>query len=415
MAATASEVRKILSQVLGNFGPAIDAATGDLKEDVAANPPKPSMIEQLTTLQKQKRGNVQKPPGPDIFRGTSAENARLWKTTLEHYLHYCGYTTHEQKMPLVKMFLGDSALIWFEGLTAQQKGNYDDFLKAFKETFTAESVNYSEARSLIARKQAMDEDAESYVDEVERRGNKVGWEKERIIQQILSGVNARLKPHVLLHKPTTLQECRRVVKMAEEATREQFADIAGIQTALKDLVTQLKTGSEEKKVAVMQATAPVPTLPVQPHLNPMMGTGNYYQGGGQYTNFRRQGQGRGRGRGNYRPYMPTFIIQNDRSGPRRGFNRNNNGPRRFNGQYNGQYSGQYNGQNGQNQTRNNGCWTCGSNAHFQSQCPQNVNNTIVCEKCNGQGHGPANCPMNNKFQRRAGPGRGRPVKEFQEN
>ena len=370
--ATLNDLRVLLTEMFGDLGPAINPQGAV----VPGAPPNPSLIEKLSSMKK--KADVSKPPGPDIFCGSTQENARLWKTKMNDYLTHCGYTSHQERMRVIKMFLSDCALIWYEGLTPVQKANTTNFWAQFEKQYTAADTQHAKVQALVDRKQLPTEDAESFKADVLKKAHMVGWDDDRTMQHLVSGLNSRLKPFVLMRNPTTLGETCRAIDMAEEATKAQVSDLAGVQTALKDLAVQLKTEKEEKKVAAVQQQ-PAPTYDQNQGQNRSYG-GNYNRGSG-----RRFGRGFGRGRGASRPVVP-IVIHTSASNPGNQGRPNN----RF--------------QNS-NQGKGNVCWTCGSPQHFANQCPQS--SQIVCYGCNNTGHIKRNCPNSNRFQRRSGGGGGR--------
>ena len=96
--ATPNDIRKILSEMFGNIGPTIDNTGAVIQH--AGNQ---TLTDKLTSMKRTQE--MTKPPGPDIFKGTTKENARLWKTRMNDYLTHCGYTTNQEKMRVIKMFL----------------------------------------------------------------------------------------------------------------------------------------------------------------------------------------------------------------------------------------------------------------------------------------------------------------------
>ena len=96
------------------------------------------------TSMKKKQG-VSKPPGPSIFCGSSSENARIWKSKMNDYLTHMQYTEAE-KMRVIKMYLDECALIWFDELPRDQRRNVAGFWPVFERQYIMKllpSFNYS--------------------------------------------------------------------------------------------------------------------------------------------------------------------------------------------------------------------------------------------------------------------------------
>lgn len=354
--ATPEDLRRILRETLGALGPGANR-DGVLDHHEADNP---TLLDKLTTLKK--RADMSKPPGPEVFRGTSLEDGTLWLSRMGDYLAHQAYPTNAERMRVVKMFLADRALIWFEGLVPRQSGTFEDFSRAFTRKYLSEEAQYATTQSLIARRQGPTEDPETYITDVILKGHMLRWDNDRIQQQLISGLDDKYKPQVIMARPTGLDETCSVIMTARHAVSHQGKELEGIQTALRDLATQIKSSVTEKKIAPTQPTNPV-------H---------------QQNNRNRNRNGF---RGTYRPVVP-IVIQN-RQPPRR--NPGYRGPNQW---------------DTQTQQRPDTCWTCGSTTHYSSRCPGNM----ICFSCGEVGHLSRSCGKNirnNNFQRRMGSARNR--------
>ena len=386
---------------------------------------------------------MQKPKALEYFRGTTKENPRKWKNRLENYIARCGYENEPQKMLIVDSYLEDAAWEWYRDLPEGSKDTFNHFLEAFEAAYCAQGTQHSTEQALMSRVMGENEDPDAYVNDVIVKGKLVGWNADRIIQHMIVHVPNHMKALVMVQQPHTLQEARKAIMTVYNATKDQARESQEVQSVIKDLAVALKQERAEKKVNAVQSYVQpqLPnsyvTQPVQPQVSQPMVPATYpvvnvtdnqvpvYQGnnGPQQGNYvpqqqrqqnpsqnfsqRRRNNRGGNGSTGNRPVLPNIIIHNGRTptGPRRNFPNNAGGFNRNFNRGNFQNSQGY----GQNQgsrvmSGQSGCWTCGSNTHFQAECPQM---TITCFKCNLQGHVQANCPMNNRFQRRTGPGRGR--------
>ena len=427
---TVAHMRALLRQALGDFGH-VQNEQGNLV---------PGRTLQQQLEEQRRRGDVQKPPGPDIFRGTSAENARMWKQKMEDYMELQGVQDDQAKMRVVRMYLGDSAQVWYRGLEENTRNSWELFSTAFDNAYMGAEVFYADQQSLASRKQKFAEDPHTFAEDVILRGNKVGWGEERIVQHIIAGLKDRLKQFVLMQRPVTLQQCRTALTTAQAATDGANSELADIQLLLKDLKTEIKADKNQKVASVQPyqsyesyvpqanpqpntCTALVPyqapstqqlqvAQPTMCALQPMQpvqpAAGNPPRGKG----FKRgRGQNRSNGRNDSAKQMvPNIIIQNGfRPRGRGGFRRGRGGYQRgggyqqnyqggyqqnFQGGYQPNYQNSYQ-QNQGNFQQNLGCYQCGAGDHFVANCPR-----AVCYNCNQEGHVKNSCPSGNQFQRR---------------
>ena len=350
--ATPSDVRRILQEIVGDLGPA------------TRDQPAPTLLDKLATMRK--RTEMGRPPGPETFRGNSMEDPTTWLSRMEDYLALQGYQNDQEKLRVIKMFLADRALIWFEGLNADQKRSVQTFKQAFQNKYQAPEARYAAAQALVDRKQGPDEDPENYITDVVLKGHMLGWDNARIQQQLINGLNTRYKPQVIMARPADLDEACSVIMTARHAVSHQTKELEGIQSALRELSSNIKNVNEERK-----------TLR-PPAMNPMAADEP------RQKKFKK--------RSGFRPVVPIVISDNRPKPQEYGSPR----PPRPDRDYRS-------GGNRGNDT----CWTCGSPDHYASSCPQMMQGNVACFRCGIIGHISRLCPMNNNFQRRAGPGRGR--------
>ena len=351
--ATPADVRRIIKEVIGDAGP---AAPGQAQ---------PTLLDRLSALKK--RSEVGRPPGPEVFRGNSTENPTTWVSRIQDYIALQGYQTDIEKMRIVKMFLADRALIWYEGLLPVQRRNMQNFLAAFAAKYQTPEATYAAAQALTDRKQGPNEDPEDYITDVVLKGHMLGWDNARIQQQLINGLNASYKSQVIMARPEGLDQTCSVIMTARHAASYQTKELEGIQAALKELSSNIKTANDERKIAPAPVINPVASDPAP--------------------------QKRPRRQGGYRPVVP-IVITNDRQVPARNYGPRGGPPadQRFPSRQN---------QGG------NACWTCGALDHFAANCPQTaMPANITCFRCGIVGHISRMCPMNTNFQRRTGPGRG---------
>ena len=369
-AMTQNQLRLILREVLGDFGfPITDEGNVQQQQGPdGANvpvPPNPSLSERLITMRR--KTETSKPPGPEVFRGTSSENPRLWKIKIRDYLNHCGYpqANEAERIRVIKMFLSDQALIWFEALQADQKATQEQFWTAFDANYFGQGNQYALEQTLLSRKQQAGEKVEAYISDVMSKANQLDWQAERTIAHLISGLNNKLKPLVLMKNPQNLAETCRAIEMAEEAVKTQGAELEDIQTTLKNISLQMKSDREEKKVA---AAAPPVEQPatvnyMAPNYNSPPPSYNVPQstyGTPPPRTYQPRSFGfRSNNRGTTRPVQPMnpIHIYTGNSG--------NSNPRPGRGRLPNRRPFRPDPGSGA------ACWQCGSPAHFKVDCPQN--------------------------------------------
>ena len=354
--ATEAQIRLILQNVLGDFGNQLTAA-GEIRQEGGHNaPPNPNLMDRLTTMRR--KAETTKPPGPDTFRGTTTENARIWKTKMQDYLDHCGYpaANNEERLRVIKMFLSDQALIWYQNLPNHDKDTVAHFWEAFNGNYFGQGTQYALEQTLLSRRQQSGEKVEDYIGDVISKANQLDWQANRTIAHLIAGLNAKLKPFVMMKNPETLAETVRAIEMAAEAVKSQGADLETIQSALKELVVQVKADKDDKKVSAV--TVPVP--PEQPTVVNYM-TPEFHPR--QDNSFKRRPF-------NKPPMRPIFPI-NVYTGNTTGFGSRRR-PQRFAGgpTFHGPA---FNRPKNPNTPFGSGspptCWVCGSISHFRMDCP----------------------------------------------
>ena len=380
MGMTQQQLRLILRNVLGDFGnPITEAGEIQQVDDGEGNnvnaPANPSLLDRLTTMRR--KTETTRPPGPEVFRGTSAENPRLWRIKMRDYLNHAGYPAGNEveRLRVIKMFLADQALIWFEALPAAQKNTQVNFWAAFDANYFGHANQYALQQTLISRKQKPGEAVETYIMDVTTKANQLDWDQNRTVAHLIAGLTSKLKPFVLMKNPETLPDTVRAIEMAEQAASSQGAELETIQNTLKEIAIQMKTEKEEKKVApVVPVEQPATVNYMAPQYSqpPQQGYNMPYQSYNQqqprYNNQQRGGKRNGnRNNNNRRQERPVIKVYN-------------NYGRRQQGR-----GGQQNNQSRQNPGNGPTCWQCGSPNHFRAECPQYKQSNQGAGRQRGQG------------------------------
>ena len=113
--ATPEQIRIILQHTLGQLGPEI-LADGQINDDGD---------ERLTLVEKLKKPDIAKPPGPSIFGGTLQENLVEWCDRIIDHIDHAGYRNDEEKLRVVRMYLKGRAAIWYKNLDDTNIATFD--------------------------------------------------------------------------------------------------------------------------------------------------------------------------------------------------------------------------------------------------------------------------------------------------
>ena len=399
MAATADEVRLIINQTLGTLGPLINPQGGIVQGAQGGNAG--------TLLQRlRRRQGVSKPPGPPMFCGASDDDPVLFKEKLSDYIAQIGYDNEEDKVRAAKMFLTGTAHTWFKTLNPAPAN-----LQALWDAFDTEFIKGEAARTLLdkllTRKQMEHEDVMTYAEDIIAMATQLDWKQPlvannagvlpaedpgstRIKEQIIAGLTPSIKSHVVIQNPETLASLLSLLKrLRNVGTTAPSQDLSAVQQSLAQILSQMKSDKKEKQLAAVQQEAtPQPTVQAMTHtISPPQYVQNSAPPGGyqqqyvmqpynegnqpQYVQNNLAGQfgraPRNRFRGNQTPASnfspPKIIINTVQQEPtnRRFRPQNTRFPR-------GRYFGSAN-------TRQAGCYSCGSPEHWFLECPsRNVYN-----------------------------------------
>ena len=101
----------------------------------------------------------------------------------------------------------------------------------------------------------------TYIANMVTKVNRLRWDQQRTMQNLITGLNNHLKSMVMMKSPATLQEACRVIGTAKMVAKAQSAQWDRIQSTLKDLVNHLKLDNKDNKVAAVQPSPPPPSKP----------------------------------------------------------------------------------------------------------------------------------------------------------
>ena len=259
-AATPEQIRLIIEQTLGRVGPQIQP-DGQVAADGANRP---------TLLEKLKKPDIPKPPGPTVFSGIPEENPVEWRDRISDYIAHAGYVEDDDQLRIVRMYLKGRAAVWYKHLEDDHKDNLENFLEAFNAKFLEGESKYSAQQALYTRRQLPGEAPEKYIEDVLVKADMLNWPQEQTLQHLIGGLQDSLKPYVIMANPGTLEGTCDIILRAHNANKANMVNqgLPGIQSALTEILTQVKSDKGKKSSCAILEATPAPPPPVQTQQSP---------------------------------------------------------------------------------------------------------------------------------------------------
>ena len=217
----------------------------------------------------------------------------------------------------------------------------------------------------------------------------LNWPQDQTLQHLIGGLQDSLKPYVIMANPETLEDTCDIILRAHNANKAHSVNqgLTGIQSALSEILTQVKKEGEKKTVAAVYKPQEQPQEDPQP---PPRRNDRPPQGQGQ----RRPNQPRQQPR-----QQPTVVIHATQPQPQ--YERRT--ARRFtsNSPHQPAY-GTY------NPSARNPCFNCGASDHWKRMCPHITGHMVPYQRLQPRSYwvrrggpsGPARQPRRNDHDNR---------------
>ena len=143
---------------------------------------------------------------PSHFDGIS-DNITDWLDDFDLYLSLLRVTSNDEKLPLLIAFLTGTAKLWFKTLPATTRLSYADLRQAMITRFARTPFQINTQRSFIYQlRQEPGELFPSFVLRVQKAARGLNIQQSDVLAICLQGADSRIQPHLLMAKPTSIDE-----------------------------------------------------------------------------------------------------------------------------------------------------------------------------------------------------------------
>jgi len=153
---------------------------------------------------------------PVVFSGQSSESALDFLNQFENYSKLSGLKGDE-KIVGFNLLLRGLAKCWFEGLSPQEKTDFDIIKNKFRETYLSQSKNWLTTQKLESRKLHPGEKVEMYIQDVIQLANNIGMTPNEQRAALIRGLSPKLRSQLITHNPQTLAETIERIYLSETA------------------------------------------------------------------------------------------------------------------------------------------------------------------------------------------------------
>lgn len=151
----------------------------------------------------------------DLFDPEDKGDASLWLRRFDIYTKAKGLND-EQIITTFPLYMKNAAILWFDSLAEETKGNLANLKKAFLSRYSPLSAGgWREIEEFISRKQQPHESVEEFAEAVNRLGSKVEKTDADKKEVIIRGLHPQIRQYVLTHEHDTLK------KVMENALKAQ--------------------------------------------------------------------------------------------------------------------------------------------------------------------------------------------------
>ena len=139
---------------------------------------------------------------PQKFRSLMTENAKDWIRQFQNYCTYKEYS-NPKKMALFKVFLVDSAAVWYDSLLDASRNTWVNLKAAFKTCYNPpEFTKYQHANDLFNTKQGKTS-VDDFCAKMQRSAKEVGADDNMLRFAVINGLKPEIRNHVTRTQPTT--------------------------------------------------------------------------------------------------------------------------------------------------------------------------------------------------------------------
>ena len=206
----------------------------------------------VTPLQKVSLPNS---VGPEYFRGTEKEDAKIWWTNFRKYATLKGWDD-KTALATCSLFFRDAAAIWFDSLDKNKKKTLKALHDAFaKRYYLDDALKWVCLDKFNSREQKTSESAADFAQEMMKLGRDLKKSDKETMEGVVRGLKTPIRTYVMEHDPKNLEEALHYAKIAEafrkDSTSSTTEGLAELTKQVADLKAQLTTGLGAIKVAAI--------------------------------------------------------------------------------------------------------------------------------------------------------------------
>jgi len=206
---------------------------------------------------------------PPAFNGTNTD-ADTW---LAHFQRYAEYRqlTDQDITAIFPLFLKDSAIDWYDALSADLKNDVTSLTGNFKSYFGKTELDYVfDDETVFTRVQRPNEKARDYISQMQKLAKRVPHLQEEILHWvILRGLRPWMRASIIAQKGdlksvADILECAKVAESAGLGKDDDSADGTKINQLMREVragreeVQQLTAKMAKMSISVAQSRSPTP-------------------------------------------------------------------------------------------------------------------------------------------------------------
>ena len=225
-------------------------------------------------LVKTENINIPSALCPEMFSGTSNEDAPIWWRRFGLFSNVKGWSDN-QSLQAFPLFLKGAAAIWYDSLGTEQRASFAQLSQAFKDRYFPDpTMRWARLDEFATRTQKARESVQDYTQDVLKKGHDLGKSEQELVEALVRGFRRDIRRYVMEKDPSTIEQVIRFAKMAQafsESTPETEG-IAELAEQMKELKHQLAgemAAIKSATVAAMQTDfsgrSPIPRQPIKQH------------------------------------------------------------------------------------------------------------------------------------------------------
>lgn len=165
---------------------------------------------------------VQKPVAemtPNSFSGSDNDNVVDYLENCEMVAQYNGWDL-EKRVQALPLFLRSFARIFYNGLPARTKANWEELVVALKKQYNSKDKQWTTGSRLYSLRQ--EGPLADYIDELERLSHQMGVSEDTKLHLFINGLKPRLRNSLRLKQPRQYDAAVSFAKSKEATSEDTF-------------------------------------------------------------------------------------------------------------------------------------------------------------------------------------------------